>query len=168
MRQRKILSWKIKKQRNKTITARPPKTTYHTYVLCAEETNEIQVASEVHGLRPMKASVQEQAAVDGTRVGAEKLDQNIQVPGAQLARPVEDSQFPERDQLVIRGGQEPQRDQLVRGGQEPQRAAEEGGWGGWLWVPRSRPHIVMSYQVALSTPLHLLFIVKRRTGRAVF
>lgn len=93
-----------------------------------EETNEIQVASEEHGLRPMKASVQEQAAVDGTRVGAEKLDQNIQVPGAQLARPVEDSQFPERDQLVIRGGQEPQRDQLVlRGGQEPQRAAEEGG-----------------------------------------
>ncbi|EDL93886.1 rCG24130, isoform CRA_b, partial [Rattus norvegicus] len=78
-----------------------------------EETNEIQVASEEHGLQLMKASIQEQAAVDGTRVGAEKLDQNIQVPGALLARPEEDSQFPERDQLVIRGGQESQHDQLV-------------------------------------------------------
>ncbi|XP_063132806.1 Golgi membrane protein 1 isoform X2 [Rattus norvegicus] len=87
-----------------------------------EETNEIQVASEEHGLQLMKASIQEQAAVDGTRVGAEKLDQNIQVPGALLARPEEDSQFPERDQLVIRGGQESQHDQLVvRGGQESQR-----------------------------------------------
>lgn len=77
-----------------------------------EETNEIQVATEEHGLQPKKASVQGQSAVDGTRVGAEKLDQNIQVPGALLARPEE---FPERDQLVIRGGQ------------EQQRAAEEGG-----------------------------------------
>ncbi|XP_052013381.1 Golgi membrane protein 1 isoform X2 [Apodemus sylvaticus] len=78
-----------------------------------EETNEIQVVSEEHGLQPTKASVQGQAAVDGARVRAEKLDQHTQAPVALLARP-EDSQNPEREQLVIRDGQE-----------QP-RAAEEG------------------------------------------
>uniref|UniRef100_A0ABK0LXX2 Golgi membrane protein 1 n=1 Tax=Rattus norvegicus TaxID=10116 RepID=A0ABK0LXX2_RAT len=118
-----------------------------------EETNEIQVASEEHGLQLMKASIQEQAAVDGTRVGAEKLDQNIQesqrdqlvfrggqesqrdqlvVRGGQESQHdqlvVRGGQESQHDQLVVRGGQESQHDQLVvRGGQELQRAAEEGG-----------------------------------------
>ncbi|GAB1298269.1 Golgi membrane protein 1 [Apodemus speciosus] len=79
-----------------------------------EETNEIQAVSEEHGLRPTKASVQGQAAVDGAHVRAEKLDQHTQAPAALLARP-EDSQYPEREQLVIRDGQ------------KQQRAAEKGG-----------------------------------------
>jgi hypothetical protein len=58
---------------------------------------------------------------DGTRVGAEKLDQHTQLPAGLLARPEEDSQYPEREQLVIRDRQ------------EQQRASEEGGC---LWVPK--------------------------------
>lgn len=79
-----------------------------------EETNEIQAVSEEHGLQPTKASVQGQAAVDGARVRAEKLDQHTRAPVALLAKP-EDSQYPEREQLVIRDGQ------------KQQHAAEEGG-----------------------------------------
>ncbi|XP_034366809.1 Golgi membrane protein 1 isoform X1 [Arvicanthis niloticus] len=80
-----------------------------------EETNEIQVVSEERGLQLMKASVQRQAVVDGTLVGTEKLDQNTQAPVALMARPEEEPQYPEREQLVIRDGQ------------EQQHAAEEGG-----------------------------------------
>lgn len=76
-----------------------------------EETNEIQAVGEEH----QQASIQGQAVADGTRVGAEKLDQHTQVPAGLLARPEEDSQYPEREQLVIRDRQ------------EQQRAAEEGG-----------------------------------------
>ncbi|XP_021503461.1 Golgi membrane protein 1 isoform X1 [Meriones unguiculatus] len=84
-----------------------------------EETNEIPVIGEEHGLRPSKAAVQEQAAMDGMPVGAGNPDANIQLPAAQLpaarlARPEEDSEYPERDQLVIRDGQE-------------EHAAEKGG-----------------------------------------
>ncbi|XP_055485114.1 Golgi membrane protein 1 isoform X2 [Psammomys obesus] len=83
------------------------------------ETNEIHVIGEEHGLRPSKAAVQEQAAVDGMPVGAGNPDRNIQPPAARLpaaglARPEEDSEYPERDQLVIRDGQE-------------EHAAEKGG-----------------------------------------
>ncbi|XP_034366810.1 Golgi membrane protein 1 isoform X2 [Arvicanthis niloticus] len=73
-----------------------------------EETNEIQVVSEERGLQLMKASVQRQAVVDGTLVGTEKLDQNTQAPVALMARPEEEPQYPEREQLVIRDGQEQQ------------------------------------------------------------
>nr|AAH11152.1 Golgi membrane protein 1 [Mus musculus] len=76
-----------------------------------EETNEIQAVGEEH----QQASIQGQAVADGTRVGAEKLDQHTQLPAGLLARPEEDSQYPEREQLVIRDRQ------------EQQRAAEEGG-----------------------------------------
>lgn len=76
-----------------------------------EETNEIQAVGEEH----QQASIQGQAVADGTRVGAEKLDQHTQVPAGLLARPEEDSQYPEREQLVIRDRQ------------EQQRASEEGG-----------------------------------------
>ncbi|XP_051028743.1 Golgi membrane protein 1 [Acomys russatus] len=79
------------------------------------ENNEIPIVSEEHGLRPPKAPVQEQAAVDGIPVGAGKPDPNTQVPAARLARPEEDSEYPEREQLVIRDGQ------------EEQHAAEKGG-----------------------------------------
>ncbi|XP_052582839.1 Golgi membrane protein 1 isoform X1 [Peromyscus californicus insignis] len=77
-----------------------------------EETNEIQVVSEEHGLGPPKASVQEQAPMDGTLGGAGKPHMT-QGPAALLARP-EDSQYPDRDQLVIQDEQ------------EKQHAAEEG------------------------------------------
>ncbi|XP_021035542.1 Golgi membrane protein 1 [Mus caroli] len=82
-----------------------------------EETNEIQAVGEEHGLRltMASASIQGQAVADGTRVGGEKLDQPTQVPAGLLARPAEDSQYPEREQLVIRDSQ------------EQQHAAEEGG-----------------------------------------
>ncbi|XP_031215362.1 Golgi membrane protein 1 [Mastomys coucha] len=80
-----------------------------------EETNEIRVVSEEHVLRPTKASLQGQVVVDGTHVEAKKLNQRTQLPAALLARPEEDSQYPEREQLVIRDGQ------------EHQHAAEEGG-----------------------------------------
>ncbi|XP_028627935.1 Golgi membrane protein 1 [Grammomys surdaster] len=80
-----------------------------------EETNEIQVVSEERALRLMKASVQGQAGVNGTHVGAKKLDENAQAPLALMVRPEEDSQYPEREQLVIHDGQ------------EQQHAAEEGG-----------------------------------------
>ncbi|XP_021070893.1 Golgi membrane protein 1 [Mus pahari] len=80
-----------------------------------EETNEIQAVGEERSLRLTKASVQGQEAADGTRVGAEKLDQHTQAPAGLLARPEEDSQYPEREQLVIRDSQ------------EQQHAAEEGG-----------------------------------------
>lgn len=76
-----------------------------------EETNEIQAVGEEH----QQASIQGQAVADGTRVGAEKLDQHTQLPAGLLARPEEDSQYPEREQLVIRDRQ------------EQQRASEEGG-----------------------------------------
>uniref|UniRef100_A0A8C6HQ28 Golgi membrane protein 1 n=1 Tax=Mus spicilegus TaxID=10103 RepID=A0A8C6HQ28_MUSSI len=76
-----------------------------------EETNEIQAVGEEH----QQASIQGQAVADGTRVGAEKLDQHTQVPAGLLARPEEDSRYPEREQLVIQDRQ------------EQQRAAEEGG-----------------------------------------
>lgn len=79
-----------------------------------EETNEIQAANEEHGLQLTKASIQGQTAVGGARVRAEKLDQHTGEPVALLARP-EDSQYPEREQLVVRDGRE-----------QP-RAAEEGG-----------------------------------------
>lgn len=117
-----------------------------TYVLCAEETNEIQAVSEEHGLQPTKASVQGQAAVDGARVRAEKLDQHTRAPVALLAKP-EDSQYPEREQLVIRDGQ------------KQQHAAEEGGW---LWVPRLQ--LVSTSSVSSGGPVHsfvYLFIIKR-------
>ncbi|XP_076429605.1 Golgi membrane protein 1 isoform X2 [Peromyscus maniculatus bairdii] len=77
-----------------------------------EETNEIQVVSEEHGLGPPKASVQEQVPMDGTLGGAGKPPPMTQGPAALLARP-EDSQYPDRDQLVIRDEQK-------------QHAAEEG------------------------------------------
>nr|AAH98486.1 Golgi membrane protein 1 [Mus musculus] len=76
-----------------------------------EETDEIQAVGEEH----QQASIQGQAVADGTRVGAEKLDQHTQLPAGLLARPEEDSQYPEREQLVIRDRQ------------EQQRASEEGG-----------------------------------------
>ncbi|KAL1784605.1 Golgi membrane protein 1 [Sigmodon hispidus] len=72
-----------------------------------EETNELQVVSEERGQGPPRASVQEQAPVDDTLVGAGKLHQITQVPAALLARPEEDL-YPERDQLVIRDEQEKQ------------------------------------------------------------
>lgn len=53
--------------------------------------------------------------MDGIPVGAGKPEPNTQVPAAPSARH-EDSEYPERDQLVIRGGQ------------EEQHAAEKGGW----------------------------------------
>ncbi|EGW03539.1 Golgi membrane protein 1 [Cricetulus griseus] len=67
-----------------------------------EEASEVQGGSEKHGLGPQKASVQELAPVNGTVVGAGKL-QTTQVPVDLLARPQKDSQDPERDQLVIQG-----------------------------------------------------------------
>uniref|UniRef100_A0A8C8U880 Golgi membrane protein 1 n=1 Tax=Peromyscus maniculatus bairdii TaxID=230844 RepID=A0A8C8U880_PERMB len=73
-----------------------------------EETNEIQVVSEEHH----QASVQEQVPMDGTLGGAGKPPPMTQGPAALLARP-EDSQYPDRDQLVIRDEQK-------------QHAAEEG------------------------------------------
>lgn len=84
-------------------------------VFCAEESNKIQIVSEEHGQGPPKASVQNQAPVNDTPVGAGRPPQLAQGPAALLAKP-EDSQYPERYQLVVHDGQ------------EKPRAAEEGGW----------------------------------------
>lgn len=82
-------------------------------LFCAEESNKIQIVSEEHGLGPQKASVQNQAPVDDTPVGAGR-PQQIARAAALLAKP-EDSQYPERYQLVVQDGP------------EKQHAAEEGG-----------------------------------------
>lgn len=84
-------------------------------MFCAEESNKIQVVSEEHGQGPPKASVQNQAPVNDTPVGAGRPPQIAQGPAALLAKP-EDSQYPERYQLAIQDGQ------------EKPHAAEEGGW----------------------------------------
>lgn len=73
-----------------------------------EETNQTQGGSEEHGLGPQKASGQEQAAVNGTVVGAGEL-QITPVPAGLLAKPQKDAQYPDRYQLVIQEGQEKQR-----------------------------------------------------------
>lgn len=84
-------------------------------MFCAEESNKILIVSEEHGLGPPKASVQNQAPMNDTPVGAGRPQQIAQGPAALLAKP-EDSQYPERYQLVVQDGQ------------EKQHAAEEGGW----------------------------------------
>lgn len=84
-------------------------------MFCAEESNKIQIVSEEHSQGPPKASVQNQAPVNDTPVGAGRPPQLAQGPAALLAKP-EDSQYPERYQLVVHDGQ------------EKPRAAEEGGW----------------------------------------
>ncbi|KAK7812009.1 hypothetical protein U0070_018569 [Myodes glareolus] len=78
-----------------------------------EESNKIQIVSEEHGQGPPKASVQNQAPVNDTPVGAGRPPQLAQGPAALLAKP-EDSQYPERYQLVVQDEQ------------EKPRAAEEG------------------------------------------
>ncbi|XP_050000083.1 Golgi membrane protein 1 [Alexandromys fortis] len=72
-----------------------------------EESNKILIVSEEHGLGPPKASVQNQAPVNDTPVGAGRAQQIAQGPAALLAKP-EDSQYPERYQLVVQDGQENQ------------------------------------------------------------
>ncbi|XP_026638743.1 Golgi membrane protein 1 isoform X2 [Microtus ochrogaster] len=72
-----------------------------------EESNKILIVSEEHGLGPPKASVQNQAPMNDTPVGAGKAQQIAQGPAALLAKP-EDSQYPERYQLVVQDGQEKQ------------------------------------------------------------
>ncbi|XP_038189447.1 Golgi membrane protein 1 [Arvicola amphibius] len=72
-----------------------------------EESNKIQIVSEEHGLGPPKASVQNQAPADDIPVGAGRPQQIAQGPAALLAKP-EDSQYPERYQLVVQDGQEKQ------------------------------------------------------------
>lgn len=70
-----------------------------------EESNKIQIVSEEHGQGPPKASVQNQAPVNDTPVGAGRPPQLAQGPAALLAKP-ENSQYPERYQLVVHDGQE--------------------------------------------------------------
>ncbi|XP_041501571.1 Golgi membrane protein 1-like isoform X2 [Microtus oregoni] len=72
-----------------------------------EESNKILIVSEEHGLGPPKASVQNQAPVNDTPVGAGRAQQIAQGPAALLAKP-EDSQYPERYQLVVQDEQEKQ------------------------------------------------------------
>nr|XP_048303618.1 Golgi membrane protein 1 isoform X3 [Myodes glareolus] len=70
-----------------------------------EESNKIQIVSEEHGQGPPKASVQNQAPVNDTPVGAGRPPQLAQGPAVLLAKP-EDSQYPERYQLVVQDEQE--------------------------------------------------------------
>ena len=84
-------------------------------MFCAEESNKVLIVSEEHGLGPPKASVQNQAPVNDTPAGAGRAQQIAQGPAALLAKP-EDSQYPERYQLVVQDEH------------EKQHAAEEGGW----------------------------------------
>lgn len=95
------------------------------YVPYTEETNDIQVISEELrrdslGLPPepdLKQAVEEDRQAGGRGVGdAGDLGQTPQVPAALLMSHENEEDDPERDQLVIRDGQE-----------EEQDAAEEGG-----------------------------------------
>lgn len=114
------------------------------YVLCTDETNDIQVISEEElrrdGLGLPRELDQEQAVEEDRQMGrrgvggAGDLAQTPRVPAALLmSQEDQDAEDPERDQLVIRDGHEEQ-DAGEEGGQEAVWAAAFPKSPSWCWA----------------------------------